>query len=143
MKLKIWNSVVTATLFSSLVMPVGVTAQDNPSQDKSKHHQYKLIDTGTFGGPNSSVPIVFYEINGTAGARAISEQGTVTGTADTATADPFLLRRRLLLPERLPMAKGCADQSGRASRQPVEHHQLDQRQRADCWNSLKTVKPIR
>ncbi len=112
MKLKIWNSVVTATLFSSLVMPVGVTAQDNPSQDKSKHHQYKLIDTGTFGGPNSSVPIVFYEINGTAGARAISEQGTVTGTADTATADPSCYGDDCFYPNAFQWQKGVLTNLG-------------------------------
>src|SRR6266849_1484229 len=65
----------------AVALPNTVTAQ--------KHHQYKVVDLGTLGGPNSGVPTVFYEINGTAGARAISNQGTVTGTADTSTPDPL------------------------------------------------------
>jgi probable HAF family extracellular repeat protein len=67
-------------LFAALANPVPLTAQ---------HTRYKLIDLGTFGGPNSSVPIVFDEINGTAGAQAITNQGIVTGMADTSLADPL------------------------------------------------------
>jgi probable HAF family extracellular repeat protein len=90
MKSRTWMWMTVVYLFAALATPVGTAAQDNPSQDhKSKHHQYKLIDMGTLGGPNSSVPIVFNELNGTAGAQAISNQGIVTGTADTSTPDPL------------------------------------------------------
>jgi probable HAF family extracellular repeat protein len=68
-------------------MPVRLAAQEQ--QQSKQQPRYKLIDIGTLGGPNSGVPTVFNEINGTAGARAISNQGTVTGTADTSTPDPL------------------------------------------------------
>src|SRR5271167_3028513 len=84
MKFKIWSSAVAVTLFAALAMPVGMTAQDNPSQDhKSKHQKYKLIDIGTFGGPNSLGASIFF----TAGV-LLSNEGTVAGGADTSTSDP-------------------------------------------------------
>jgi probable HAF family extracellular repeat protein len=76
------------TLFAVLAMPLQLASQDNQNNNH-KHRHYKLLDIGTFAGPNSGVPTVFYEINGTAGARAISTQGAVTGTADTSTPDPL------------------------------------------------------
>jgi probable HAF family extracellular repeat protein len=79
--------VATITLFATLTTPIRLAAQERPHTQQPR---YKLVDLGTLGGPNSSVPTVFFEIGGTltAGARVISNQGTVTGTADTSTADP-------------------------------------------------------
>jgi probable HAF family extracellular repeat protein len=78
-----------ATLSAALAIPVSLAAQDNRDNNNRKHYRYQLNDLGTFGGPSSYVPIVFYEINGTAGARAISNHGTVAGFADTSTVDPL------------------------------------------------------
>jgi probable HAF family extracellular repeat protein len=84
-----------------------------PSQSpKPKHKQYKLIDLGTFGGPNSSVPIVFNELNGTAGAQAISDQGTVTGTADTSTPDPLCYLDDCFYPNAFQWRKGVLTNLG-------------------------------
>ncbi len=56
MKSRTWMWMNAVYLFAALAMPVGMAAQDNPSQDhKPKHHQYKLIDMGTFGGAQSSI----------------------------------------------------------------------------------------
>src|SRR5271167_4486596 len=56
MKPRTWMWMPVVSLFAVLAMPVGMAAQDNPSQDhKPKHQKYKLIDLGTFGGPNSFV----------------------------------------------------------------------------------------
>ena len=46
----------------------------------SPHIRYKLIDVGTFGGPNSAETVEFPFVNDT---------GMVVGFADTPTPDPF------------------------------------------------------
>ena len=79
--------VVCLTISTSLSLAAQNTAATNTN---TKHHHYKLVDLGTFGGSQSSVPGVFYEIDGgTAGAQVISNQGVVTGSADTSIPDPL------------------------------------------------------
>src|SRR5580704_8132457 len=51
--------------------------------------RYQLIDLGTLGGPNSTVPEAFLEINGLTAVQSISAQGAAIAIADTATPDPF------------------------------------------------------
>ena len=41
------------TLIAALTVPAWLAAQD--TSDKPKHHHYKLIDMGTFGGPESYI----------------------------------------------------------------------------------------
>lgn len=80
---------VLASAAALLALPLRFAAQDN-QEHNNKHPHYKLIDVGTFGGPNSIVNEVFYEIDsGTAGARVISDQGAVAGQGDTSTSDPL------------------------------------------------------
>ena len=43
---------VAITLLAALAITIQLTAQDSPGH-KPKHHQYKVYDVGTFGGPNS------------------------------------------------------------------------------------------
>ena len=77
------TSILIAATISALALaiPIHVVAQ---------HTRYKLIDLGTLGGPNSGVPGVYFEIGNAPGAaQVISEQGIVTGAADTSTADPL------------------------------------------------------
>ncbi len=62
---------ITLTLFIALAIPVPVVAQ---------HHHYKLIDTGTLGGANSSL--------GFEGERDINNAGTVISLAETTIPDP-------------------------------------------------------
>jgi len=57
------------TLFVVLTIPVQLAAQRT---------RYKLIDLGTFGGPNSYFTFI--------GARSLNNHGMATGGADTATA---------------------------------------------------------
>ena len=81
MKSRKWTSIVVMTLFAALAMPVDMAAQDNPSQDhKPQHHQYNLIDLGTFGGPGSAPAIVIPNLN---------NSGVTLGIAQTPTPDPF------------------------------------------------------
>jgi probable HAF family extracellular repeat protein len=89
MKWRISFSTIAICLLAVLAIPIQLSAQERTNEEHhAKLHRYKLVDIGTLGGPGSSVPIVFYEINGTAGARAVSNHGTVAGTADTGTTDP-------------------------------------------------------
>src|SRR5271167_743438 len=84
MKSRTWMWMNVAYLFAALAMPVGMTAQENLLQDhKSKHHQYKLIDVGTFGGPT-----VYFNFTG-APNNLLSSKGLVTAGADTTTIDPY------------------------------------------------------
>ncbi len=89
MKSKLLMLLTTITLFTSLASPIQLAAQAQQQIQKKEHIRYKLIDLGTFGGPSSSVPVLFYEINGTVGVQVVSNQGTVAGFADTSTPDPF------------------------------------------------------
>ena len=77
---RMWINVVY--LFATLAIPVGMPAQDNQSPDH-KHHQYKLIDIGTLGGPAS-----YYSAAGF-GSQVLNDQGTVAGYGDTSMPDPY------------------------------------------------------
>src|ERR1700730_17563146 len=71
--------ITTATilLFATLVIPADLVGQ---------HTRYKLIDIGTFGGPQS------YFNDGNSGNNAVAllnNHGIAAGWADTATPDPF------------------------------------------------------
>ena len=81
MKSRTWMWTTVVYLFAALAMSVGMAAQNNPSQEhKHKHHQYKLIDLGTFGGTNSYVPALLVSIN---------SRGAVIVEADTTIPDPY------------------------------------------------------
>jgi len=70
-----------AALLAALAVPVGTIAQDGqvPTQN---HRHYKLIDMGTFGGPNSSFVLP------SPGGRLLNNSGEAAGGADTSTPDP-------------------------------------------------------
>jgi len=81
------TSTLVATLLA-LAIPVSGTAQESgqvvesvvsTKPELTGHHRYKLIDLGTFGGPNSSFP---------GSIESINPSGTVTGVADTSFLDP-------------------------------------------------------
>jgi len=79
MKSKTWTRIIALTLFAALAMPVSLMAQGKSSQKHAKHHQYKVVDLGTFGGPSSSVNCCDHQI---------TARGVVVGSADTAAANP-------------------------------------------------------
>jgi probable HAF family extracellular repeat protein len=84
MKSRTLVCIAAMTLFAPLAIPVQLAAQDNEGHHRT-HHHYKLIDMGTFGGPNSSVR------EPDQGFQAINNQGIVVGGADTANPDPNFL----------------------------------------------------
>src|SRR5215472_10732395 len=62
-------------VFAVLAIPVGLAA--NNKQHKPTHHHYKLIDTGTFGGPASSINFPFF-------AGTLNNRGMAVGWSATA-----------------------------------------------------------
>jgi probable HAF family extracellular repeat protein len=79
MKFKYSMYFVAMTLLTALAIPVGLAAQQKHGHNR--HHHYKLIDLGTFGGPAS------YFSNG--GDGILNNHGAAAGWADTPTPDPF------------------------------------------------------
>jgi probable HAF family extracellular repeat protein len=67
-------------LVIALATPVCLVAQEPTDGQAKQHTGYKLIDLGTFGGPNSgnNSPSVI-----------LNSEGAVTGNADTPTPDPY------------------------------------------------------
>jgi len=64
-----------------LLATFGIELPRTAAQDSTtKGHRYKLIEIGTFGGPNSAY-------NG--GSRIARNDGTIVGAANTSTADPY------------------------------------------------------
>jgi probable HAF family extracellular repeat protein len=70
--------ITAMALVVALAIPVSLAAQEHPT----KHHQYNLVDIGTFGGPN-----VFFNFASPTD-HLLGSNGTVTGGADTTTVDP-------------------------------------------------------
>jgi probable HAF family extracellular repeat protein len=73
--------ITAMTLFAALAIPLWLAAQDSPDHHQ-QHQHYKLIDIGTFGGPNSSVGFESSPLN------ALSSQGIFAACADTSVPNP-------------------------------------------------------
>jgi probable HAF family extracellular repeat protein len=96
MKSRTLTWVPTLTLVTVLVIPVLLAAQEDRGQDNNrKHYRYRVIDIGTFGGPQSffnslsltdrfGFPTAFYGF-----ARVRNSQGILVGFADAPTSDPY------------------------------------------------------
>jgi len=84
MKSRKLTCIAVLTLSAALVVPIQLAAQGNQNHNNnSKHHHYKLIDLGTFGGPQSYVDIPNNY------APVLNDGGVVAGWADTSTMDPY------------------------------------------------------
>jgi probable HAF family extracellular repeat protein len=75
--------IVVAALACSLKL----TAEEKKGQ-AGKHHHYKLVDIGTFGGPQSYVNAGSGNETGNY-AMVLNNAGMVAGNSDTSTSDPF------------------------------------------------------
>jgi probable HAF family extracellular repeat protein len=96
MKSRTLTCITTMTLSAVLLIPGQLAAQEQRSRvGNVKHHHYKVIDIGTFGGPESffnnlnltdrfSFGTAFYQFG-----QVRNQRGTFVGFADTATPDPF------------------------------------------------------
>jgi probable HAF family extracellular repeat protein len=81
-KLRTVTSPITIAALTALAIPVCLAAQESQSavqKSEAPHHRYKLIDVGTFGGPDS------YFIFGV----GVNGRGQAAGAAATPTSDPF------------------------------------------------------
>jgi probable HAF family extracellular repeat protein len=84
MKSRTLTCTTAIALLAVLVPPLGLAAQDSlEHKDNHKHHHYKLIDVGTFGGPQSWVFGAFEQQ-----ATTLNNAGTVVGGADTSNSNP-------------------------------------------------------
>jgi probable HAF family extracellular repeat protein len=72
-------SAALALLFAALALPLRLAAQDKQDHNR-RHHHYRLIDMGTFGGPSS-----YFNID----SQVLNNHGTLAGWADTSTPDPY------------------------------------------------------
>jgi probable HAF family extracellular repeat protein len=76
-------------LFSALAIPLQLAAQSKGDQINARHHHYRLIDMGTFGGPESYLPS---PANSVPALNSVGTTvgGSATATSTTATSNPFV-----------------------------------------------------
>jgi probable HAF family extracellular repeat protein len=77
MKLEMLAWTIAMTSCAALVAPVLLPAQERAEENRAKHHRYSLVDTGTFGGPESNINPLGN------GHPYVSSQGTTVGTSAT------------------------------------------------------------
>jgi len=77
------TSIIAMTVLATLAMPLPLVAQDGQDRNQ-KHHHYKQVDLGTFGGPNA-----FYESDPP--EIIINSRGVVAASADTLALDPYCI----------------------------------------------------
>src|SRR5271165_1429769 len=78
MRVRTATWVTAVTLLTAGLVSVRLSAREQPTkQQKEEHQNYKLVDVGTLGGPNSYFTNLF---------RSLNNHGVATGTADTSVA---------------------------------------------------------
>lgn len=80
MKPKTLRWIGALSVLAAFALPLPLVAEDG-QDGKHEHHHYKLIDIGTFGGPNAQYEQIPPET-------IINVQGVVAASADTSTPDP-------------------------------------------------------
>jgi probable HAF family extracellular repeat protein len=85
MKFAKLKRIAAVGFFTLLSLPVQLAAQDEEDH-RRLHHQYKLIDMGSLGGPQSYLQD---GLSGSFSVAAVNNQGTLAGWADTSEPDPF------------------------------------------------------
>jgi len=81
-KIRIVGGLITIVALTGLAAPTNLAAQGSQRAQRgseASHHRYKLVDIGTFGGPDS------YFIFGV----GLNGRGQAAGAAATPTPDPF------------------------------------------------------
>lgn len=84
--MKLHPQFLVAVALAVVAMTAPLSAQDTPIKHHRYHH-YQIIDPGTFGGPQGFLSFV----GGLPRAGILNNRGTLTGSADTLTVDPYCL----------------------------------------------------
>jgi probable HAF family extracellular repeat protein len=86
MKTRSCSSTLVTTLFAVAITAPGLAQEQSQAAGSvtgkvtaKKHHHYKLVDMGTFGGPSSDTEDSL---------KVLNHRGMVAGRADTSTLDP-------------------------------------------------------
>jgi probable HAF family extracellular repeat protein len=87
MKSRILTCITLMILFATLVIPGRLAALEN-QDGNHKHHHYKLIDVGTFGGPSSYFS-AFFDGAFFSSANVLNNSGTFVGWGDVPAEDSF------------------------------------------------------
>jgi probable HAF family extracellular repeat protein len=86
MKSRFWMCFAAIGFCAAVAAPLGVAAQGNRDHHQ-KHHHYKLIDVGTFGGPNSGdFPLWL----GTLNRRGVNVGWSATSAPTSPTSTPLI-----------------------------------------------------
>jgi probable HAF family extracellular repeat protein len=104
MKRKALAISIAITLFAALAIPVQALAQEQ--KEARKHHHYRLVDIGTFGGPNSFLP------EPTQSIRPLNNRGMLASGADTAIPDPNAQNNNGFFPSDGFIAHACQWRNG-------------------------------
>jgi uncharacterized membrane protein len=83
MNSKKWTRIIALSLFAVLAIPVQLAAQDR-TQPQHQYHHYRIVDPGTFGGPQSWLWAPDPPSPG-----VLNNQGTLVGLAETLAVDPY------------------------------------------------------
>jgi len=90
MKSRKLSSLIALAAFALVFIHANLAAQDDAvNAKKPKHHHYKLVDMGTFGGPASYFPetIAFINAKGDLNSRGLAAGGSSTSTSTTGTSN--------------------------------------------------------
>ena len=88
MKSRTLTSIMAVWLFAALAIPVQLAAQSKQDHHH-KYRHYKLIDMGTFGGPQNYVNGYDLLVPYFNDAQDVNNAGTLAGWGDTSTPDPY------------------------------------------------------
>jgi len=83
--------ICVAATYAIMTASIALAHQEEHSDGKHRHHQYRLIDVGTFGGPVNYIKGYFFLSEYIGDAQDGNNAGTLTGWADTSTPDPYAL----------------------------------------------------
>jgi probable HAF family extracellular repeat protein len=72
---------VAAVMFAVVPISLQLAAQEEHLDGKHRHHHYKLIDIGTFGGPGGGIS--------NPSSPSLNSKGMLVGVSDTSLPDPF------------------------------------------------------